>query len=127
MSVKAIVEFKVEVKTWDGKATQPGKISVESWNKSQRTKRALKTLGMGWGLAVISVFLPAAHFILVPSFLLGSPVAAYFVSKQGSVVLGGESICPYCLKPLAIAKGSEKWPLEDVCTACQNHVLINKI
>jgi hypothetical protein len=126
MSQKTIVDLPVIVKKWDASSSKPGKVRVESWDKSERTKRAIKTWAGGWGLAVASVFLPGAHFILVPTFLIATPFVAYFVSKQNSVILGGESVCPYCDKPFKIEKGPQKWPLEDVCTFCQNHVIIER-
>jgi hypothetical protein len=128
---KIIQEVNVVVRMWNedvshpGKVS-PGKVSVESWSKPERTKRALKAWGLGWCFAVASVFLPIAHFILVPAFLIGSPIVAYFISKQKSVILGGQSVCPSCGKTLEIVKGPENLPLEDVCTGCQNHVHIQK-
>jgi len=126
MASESVSSINVVVKTWDGRSSKKGNVSVESWEKPERLRRAIKTLGLGWGLAFISIFLPGAHFFLVPGFFVGGPVAAYLVSRQRSVVLGGEGICPNCGAKLIIVRGPVQWPLEDVCTQCQNHVRIEE-
>lgn len=121
-----VIEKKVVVKTRDGK-TSLGKVSIQQWSQPERLKRALKFGGFSWLLAVGSVFLPIAHFILVPLFLLAGPVVAILTFKQESVVLGGETICPSCQKPLPIVRSPNKWPLGDLCSSCQNHVVIEAV
>jgi len=37
---------------------------------------------MFWGLALVSVFIPLAHFILVPSFVLAGIVTALVRSRE---------------------------------------------
>ena len=117
------IEKQVTVKTRDGKSSA-GKVFVQSWSRKERVKRSLKVLGFTWLLAVLSVFLPIAHFFLVPAFLIAGPIVAHFIYKQESAVLGGESLCPSCGKLLPIVGGPNKWPLEDLCSNCQTHVII---
>ena len=112
------IEQSVVVRSRDG-ITSPGKVFIQTWIRAERLKRSLKFLGYSWLFAVLSVFLPIAHFILVPGFLLAGPIAAYFVYHQESVVLGGESLCPKCGKSFAIVRGPNKWPWEDYCSGCQ--------
>jgi hypothetical protein len=118
------IEKKVVVKTRDGKSS-PGKVYIQSWTKSERLKRSFKFWGFIWLLALISVFLPGAHFFLVPTFLIAGPIVARYIFKQESMVTGGETICPQCSKPLPIAKGPDIWPLDDLCSLCQTHVTLS--
>jgi hypothetical protein len=116
-------EVEVSVRTRNNKKSM-GRVQIEKWSQPIRLRRALKALGISWLLALISVFLPGAHFILVPSFFIGGPFVAYYYYKQESMVLGGKGICPNCSKPLEIVRMPAKWPQEDLCSACQTHVII---
>jgi len=105
---------------------QPGEVYLENWNQKQRTRRALKALGIAWGLAVIGVLIPLVHLILVPSLLIAGPIAAYIVYQNESSVLGGISQCRQCLAPFEIVKSANHWPLKDVCSKCFANVTIEK-
>ena len=120
------IEKQVIVKTRDGKSSS-GKVIVQRWSRKGRVRRSLKILGFIWILAVLSVFLPIAHFILVPVFFIAGPIVAHFIYKQESAVVGGESLCPNCGKQLPIVSGPNKWPLEDLCSNCQTHVLVEML
>src|SRR2546429_9907546 len=54
---------------YHGKPTR-GTVTIREFNREQRMRRALEGLGKWWGVALLSVFIPVAHFVLVPSFLL---------------------------------------------------------
>jgi hypothetical protein len=59
-----------------------GIAQIQEWNQKERLKRALKTLGISWGLAIVSVLIPLAHFILVPGFLLAGPFVTSPLQKH---------------------------------------------
>src|SRR5438128_11625865 len=59
---------------YHGRPTR-GTVTIREFNRQQRTRRALAGLGRWWGVALLSVFIPVAHFILVPSFLIVRHVA----------------------------------------------------
>ena len=80
-----------------------------------------------WGLALVSVIIPLAHFVLVPAFLLAGPVGAWIISTQVSAVLGGESVCPDCGAFLRLSATSDSWPLTDLCAQCQRRVKVEKV
>src|SRR5436189_3490573 len=54
---------------YHGRPTR-GTVTIREFNRQQRTRRALEGLGKWWGVALLSVFIPVAHFVLVPSFVL---------------------------------------------------------
>lgn len=86
---------QVFLKGYSGAPT-PGTVSIVAFTREQRLRRALAGLGTWWGAAVLAVFIPVAHFVLVPSFL------AYgvwqFFQRLGTVELASEArgTCPDC-------------------------------
>ena len=119
----------IRVRITDGRKgnVTEGHINVQFWNKREALVRAFKFGGMCWAFAVAAVFVPILHFVLVPGLLLAGPLVAFFMSRQRSVVLGGEGICPDCTAALPIARSSYKFPLTDLCTSCQCAVKITEI
>jgi hypothetical protein len=101
-----------------------GEIQIQVWSSQERLKRALKAWGMCWAGALISVLIPLAHFILVPSLFLAGPIAAYFIYQQQETIQGGEGKCPACKKGFKIVRTTLKWPIQDLCTFCQEAVSI---
>lgn len=121
-----VLEMKVSVRLRDGRQV-PGVVRVQSWSKTERTRRALKFWVIAWIAAVFCVMLPIVHFVLVPSLLLAGPTGAYIISQQTSVVLGGEATCPQCGVPLPLVRSPDRWPLTDLCSKCQTSVTIEKV
>jgi hypothetical protein len=83
------------VSGYHGQPTQ-GTATVECFDATGRVRRAAGALGKWWGIALLSVFIPVAHFALVPSFL------AYglwqCVQRLGTVELATDAraTCPDC-------------------------------
>lgn len=121
---KVVLEKQIIIKTQNGKSA-PGKALIQTWTKPERTKRALKWLGAFWALALISVFLPLAHFVLVPFFLLTGPLVGAYLYRQESLLLGGEGTCPQCMQTLPLARGPDRWPSDDMCSLCQTNVILD--
>ena len=55
----------------------PATLYRNVYSPRERLLRALKILGIFWGLALLSVPILVAHFVLVPGFFLLGPVMAY--------------------------------------------------
>src|SRR5207245_5144411 len=53
---------------YNGKPTR-GTVTIHAFDREQRVRRACAGLGKWWGVALLCVFIPVAHFVLVPSFL----------------------------------------------------------
>jgi hypothetical protein len=118
-------EIHVSIRDRDGGSAE-GQVKVQKWDKKSRTRRALKVLGACWALSLVCIILPIVHFVLVPGFFLGGIVAAWFISQQESVVLGGEGSCPKCHEKLSIVRSANRWPLTDLCAKCQTPVTVDK-
>ncbi|MBT4761303.1 MAG: hypothetical protein HOO06_06365 [Bdellovibrionaceae bacterium] len=114
----------VEILGSSGNISQ-GEIFIQQWNKSERLAQAVKWGSIYWALAVICVFIPILHFVLVPAFVLAGPIAFYINLKREKLVLGGFGTCPKCGENLPIEKSKVEWPLADLCTHCHNTVKIS--
>ena len=73
-----------------------GSVTIHTFDREQRLRRAVAGLGKWWGVAVLCVFIPVAHFILVPSFLAYG--AWQFFQRAGTVELATDArgTCPDC-------------------------------
>jgi hypothetical protein len=77
-------------------APTEARLLIESFDAGQRMRRAVKGLAGFWGAMVVSVFIPIAHFVLVPSlFAIG---IWQFVRRLHlhQVVRGAHGACPDC-------------------------------
>ncbi|HEY6110791.1 MAG TPA: hypothetical protein VIV56_17950, partial [Gemmatimonadales bacterium] len=98
--------------------TQPpgdGSATIITYERSARWRRALKALGKWWGIALLSVFIPVAHFVLVPSFVLFG--LYQFSQRLGAVEVpaNARGKCPDCgaEQPLELAS---QWRVPQLVT-----------
>ena len=103
-----------------------GEVVIRQWSPKERLARALRTFGIWFFIALLSVAIPILHFFLVPLFLLVAFAMTFIVYSHSSMVLGGAGNCPYCGEALEIVKKPDRWPLDDVCAKCSRHVVIEK-
>jgi len=109
-----------------GKQHATGEVRIARWTGSARLVRAMKMLGVLWGLGVVSVLVPVAHFLLVPAFLLAGPIAAFMRWRQESSILGGQGACPACSADMTLEASADEWPLFRICETCRASVRIEK-
>ncbi|HEX4601302.1 MAG TPA: hypothetical protein VH116_07905 [Gemmatimonadales bacterium] len=83
-------------------APRRGTVTIHVFTREQRWRRALAALGQWWGVALVSVFIPLAHFVLVPSFLLYG--VWQFVQRLGTTQLATDAraTCPDCHQEQAL-------------------------
>jgi len=74
-------EARLEIRVFDG----PG-----------RLRRALAGLATWWGAAAISIFIPVAHFVLVPGFALFGLFVFVQRLRTTAVVTAARGACPDC-------------------------------
>lgn len=75
-----------------------GVVTIHEFNRAERWRRALTGLGTFWGVALLSVFVPVAHFLLVPSFVIYG--LWQFFQRLGTAELASDArgTCPDCGK-----------------------------
>ena len=104
---------------------QPATASILEHARVDRMRRAARAWAGCWGAAVVAVFLPVLHFILVPSLLLGGPLYAMVMMRERVTVLGADGACPAC--------GAEQHPrmktgasdrMEFRCDSCRRALVI---
>lgn len=100
-------------------------VTVRSFDKRERVRRAMKGLATFWGAALGSVFIPVAHFLLVPSFALYGAYAFFERLGARQVVTAAEGICPDCGKPQKLdTRGRWHVPRDVACRYCQRSLRI---
>ncbi len=96
-----------------------GSIEIVNWTPAERRRRALRALGIAWGIGLFCVIIPLLHFVLVPGFFIAGIVAGLHYHRQLSILRGGEGICSDCAKEFRIEKSSHRFPLQELCEHCR--------
>ena len=92
---------------------------VATFDPRQRLRRALQGLAGFWGAMVVSVFLPVAHFVLVPSFF-GIGIWQFVRRlRLHRLVRGAHGRCPDCgaEQDFELSAGS-RFPQAVQCRQC---------
>ncbi len=96
-----------------------GLLHYFTYAKNERLARAGKLLGIFWGLAVVTLFIPLAHFLLVPGFLIAGPIMAFVRYRVDESMEKVSGECPTCHEevdiPLEVGDKLPKW------TYCSPH------
>ena len=81
-----------------GYAPEPAdaEVDIEKLSPARRARRALGGFAGMLGAAVLSVFIPIAHFVLVPSLFIGAFVMGALRFRHKSLVVKAHGRCPDC-------------------------------
>lgn len=79
-----------------GHEPRPATATVVEQPPGARFGRVLGGLGMFWGLAAASVFIPVAHFLLVPTFTVAGIVMAVKRAREDRRLVVLRGTCPRC-------------------------------
>jgi hypothetical protein len=73
-----------------------GSVTIHEVDRDARLRRAFTELAKWWGVALLTVLIPVAHFVLVPSFLAYG--AWQFFQRLGTAELVSDArgTCPDC-------------------------------
>ncbi len=99
-------------------APTAARLIVARFDRSQRMRRAARALGGFWGAMVVSVFIPIAHFVLVPSFLCIGVWQCFRRLRLEALVRGAHGRCPDCGAEQDFEIGSARFPQSVACTRC---------
>ena len=95
---RAVPDTRVQPFILSGYHGEPthGTVTIHLFDHEQRLKRALAGLGTWWGVALLCVLIPVAHFVLVPSLLLYG--LWQFFQRLGTAELAtnAHGTCPDC-------------------------------
>ena len=79
-----------------GADPRPAALTLVSLDPSRRLARALGVLALCWGAALVAVFIPVAHFVLVPGLAIAGVVWAILRMRQREQILRIRGTCPRC-------------------------------
>jgi len=113
-------QVQVEVSlTAFGFAPRPAIAVVIEQSPGERVGRAVAGLGMFWALALGGLFIPVAHFILVPVFLTAGIIMAVKRSREGRRLAEVRGPCPRCGAQQTFKAGGRFGPGRSLdCPAC---------
>ena len=99
--------------------------TVIQQSPGRRAARALGGLGAAWGVAAVAVFIPVAHFILVPTFLAAGAILAFVRLREDQRLTGLHGICPRCgVEQEFEASGRFHRERGLDCPNCHNHLIL---
>lgn len=82
--------------SFPGEPATTATATVHEWTPLERARRTVFGLGLMWGLAGVSIFLPILHFVLVPGFLLAGPLVAILQFTETRRIKSMKGSCPRC-------------------------------
>jgi hypothetical protein len=99
--------------------------TVVQQNPGRRATRALAGLGAFWATAAAAVFIPVAHFVLVPTFLAAGVVTAAPRLREDRRLTGVRGACPRCgVEQSFEAHGRFVRERTIDCPSCHHHLVL---
>jgi len=92
----------IKFKSQKTSATTAAEMHATAFTKQEQKTRALKTFLLFFLIASVCVFIPIAHFILVPGFLIGGIVAAKRRWNKDREGIDAKGDCPACNNHICI-------------------------
>lgn len=101
--------------------TRVGVLNTTHYDNSDSLKRALLKLGLFWLLALGSIPIIFAHWVLVPGFFIAGPFMAYRAYRVKSTPVNIQGECPVCGQAMDIKLDAKdtlpKWTYCPHCNA----------
>lgn len=91
-SVPALIEYL-------GRDSTRATAELVRRSRRERTSRAVLGWAACWGLAIVAIFIPVLHFVLVPALVIAGPLVARSRWRERATVLGVRGPCPGCGAP----------------------------
>jgi hypothetical protein len=100
-------------------------VRLARFDRPARTRRAMNAVAIFWGAALVSIFIPVAHFFLVPGFFIYGIVAARQRLRTEVAALSAEGTCPDCgFAQHFQLSGQWSPPVETSCRQCSRRLVI---
>ena len=110
-----------------GDAESSGSLTVVYFSPRQRIIRALKAATKCLCGTTLCVFIPGAHFILVPlGLLIVTPVISLWVYLATTKIVSAAVGCPKCQSPLRVLTTQERYPMYENCALCHRQAIITR-
>lgn len=96
-----------------------GSLTQVEWTKPERSKNALKTFGMWFGFTFAAIFIPIAHYFLVPTLFITSFILGLGKLNETLRNEGGTGECPQCHENFTIQASKLSDVFTDTCEHCK--------
>ena len=126
MSTEILKPVSIIARKSDGTdVSSVGEVLIEEYDHNDRVKRAAKAWIISWALAVASLPLIIAHWVLVPGFLIAGPFMARRYFRIESIPKKVSGACPIYGEEIAIKpESSDKLPMWTYCSPHRDPVHI---
>jgi len=109
----------------DSNNLSDGTLFFTAFTKADRTARAIKIWVICWILAIVSIPIILAHYILVPGFLIAGPLMARSRLKQIAEMEKVEGECPHHHGPFTLKmEKTDVLPKWAYCPECDKGIQI---
>jgi len=106
--------------------TAPGELEIETYSSGTLVARALVRGFVGLLITGLMVFVPLAHFVLVPlGMVITIFLAAAALSNKQRILAGGGA-CPECGAQIKIMPRPNRVPFNDICESCGRRVTVDR-
>lgn len=100
-----------------------GELKLSVLSSAERLQRSFGTLLLCWLLAGVTLFIPLAHFFLVPLFVIAGPVLFFMRYKVTELKESVSGECPECAQAVVIElEATDKFPKWTYCPSCNKSV-----
>jgi len=100
-------------------------MTVAELTPASRLGRAAAGLAACWSLALVAVFLPILHLVLVPTLVVGGIVAAITLGRQARRVTDLRGPCPRCATEQRFEASGRLRPTRlTTCPKCHTNVTL---
>lgn len=104
---------------YPSKEDTPAVVTLRRRNRRDRMAAVVKTWAICWLAAVVAVFLPVLHFILVPALLIGGPFYALAQGSEHTTLMRASGKCPACAAAVQLTQKRRAAPVVAFrCDAC---------
>jgi hypothetical protein len=111
-----------------GAEPRTARIEIGLLTPADRFRRAVAAFGSGLAAAVLAVFIPIVHFVLVPTALLLGVVFGVRRLAQVETFRGGSGACPYCgTQQQLTLLGRFRLPKTVYCSSCQRELYLDNV
>lgn len=114
-------------KSSNSESSVNAELQMTYYDDKDRLKRALMRLGLFWLLAIGSIPIIFAHWVLVPGFFIAGPIAAMMVYRIVQAVDHASGQCPNCNEQIIIKlEPKDTLPKWAYCPSCNKSIQIDK-
>ena len=108
-------------------STTHGTMEVLEFSEQGRLKRALSMAAKCLGITALCVFIPGAHFVLVPlGLLVVTPLMALYTFRVKTKIVSAKIECPKCHAPLNVLTSQEQYPMYENCSSCHRQITVKQ-